>query len=100
MATGKIAVSGKLVGMPVGINDNPFHGRAQLARQNFRHTMRRFAKRNRHYTAVRFEVIQVIAHAQHAALVMHLAVKSFFNAGFGESVKKDLARRGAHAVRN
>ena len=82
MSTGKVAVSGKLVSVLVGINDDAFNRCPHLARENLSHPMRCFTERNRRYAAVGFEVIQVIAHAQHATLVVHLAIKSLFNAGF------------------
>src|ERR1700704_79708 len=98
MAAGEITISRKLITMGVGINEDAFHCCPSLAGKNFRHAMRRLAKRNACHTAERTQIVEVIAHAQYAALVVHVPLKSLFNTGFRQCPQKYLPRSGTHAV--
>ena len=58
--------------------------------------MRRFADGDHQHAVVGIEIVQVLANAKHPAIAIHVALKCPVNAGFRESMLKQMTRGDPH----
>src|SRR5262249_29027987 len=96
MAPRKVAVTRELRRLRAGIGDDALHGRPNLLRQALGHAMAGLAEGNSQYARIRLQVVEIVANAQHAALIVHVPRESPLDAGFVQRVRKDFSRHGAH----
>src|SRR5262245_8366458 len=102
MSPGKVAIAGKLLRWRIGIGNDALYRRTNLACQTFRHAVPGFAESHGQHTRIGAQLVEIIAHAQHAAFVLDMAAEGLFNARLGQSAREDLASHGTHlcAVRH
>jgi len=98
MASGEISITGNLVRSRGGIGNNALQSRSQRARENLSHAMPRLAKGDDENARVGAQRIEVVANAQHAAIIRKVPGKSFLYAALRQHMQKNLARSRAHAL--
>src|ERR1700682_3287769 len=96
MSAAKIAKSANLRRGIDRTADNAFKAASSLHFQRIEQTVRRFADRDDRDAAKGIEIVEILADAQHSALTIHVSLKGFIDAGFGESVLEELPGSNAH----
>ena len=57
-----------------------------------------FSKRHGQHARVSFQIVKVLANAEHATFALHVAVKGLADLGLGQRIQKDVTRNRAHGV--
>src|SRR5215469_5088194 len=76
MPSAKIAVSTHLRFRQYRARHNSFYGRSDLRCQSFNHGVRRFAESNRKDTGIGVQIVKILADAQNATFILHVAGKT------------------------
>ena len=69
---------------------------ARLHFERIDHGMRGFADGDHEHAAIRIQVMQVFANAEHSAIAIHMALKCPVDAGFAERMLKQMTRSDPH----
>src|SRR5690348_9151740 len=76
--------------------NNAFKSASGLHFQRIEQSMCSLTNRNNNYIAVGIEIVEILAHAQHPAFTIHISLECFINAGFRESMLKELPCHNTH----
>src|SRR5579859_581446 len=96
MPTVKIAEAANLRCRLHRTRHNPLDGRPELLAEGFDHGVASLAQRDDAHLRIRVQVVKVFAHAQDAALAMHVSSESLFDGSLIQRMLKDGARRVTH----
>src|SRR5215469_11125477 len=84
--------------MRAGIGDDAMDGCSNLLGETFGHPMPCLAKRDSQNPRIGFEVVNVIADAQCAALAVNVAGERLLDTGFAQHAGEHLSRNRAHVA--